>query len=86
MGKHKPRNGNAQEYRTLFFTWCVPGIILVIFGRLSDRPVLSHFGMALLSIGILYYGKVKRFRTWWQVVWLALFSVYLALGFLELLK
>ena len=77
--------GNAQ-YRELFFTWCVPGIILVILGRLSDRLVLSHFGMALLCIGVLYYGKVKRFRRWWQVVWLALFSVYLAFGFLELLK
>jgi hypothetical protein len=42
--------------------------------------------MALLSIGVLYYGRVKRFRRWWFVVWLALFSVYLTLGFLELLK
>ena len=77
---------NSKGYRELFFTWCVPGVILVIMGRLSDRVALSHFGMALLSIGVLYYGRVKRFRRWWFVVWLALFSVYLTLGFLELLK
>jgi len=77
---------NAKGYRELFFTWCVPGVILVIIGRLSDRLVLSHVGMALLTIGVFYYGKLKRYRRWWSVAWLALCSVYLILGFLELLR
>ena len=82
MGKGE--KGGGKGYKDLFFTWCVPGLVLVIIGRLAGRVALSHFGMALLSIGIFYYGKIKRHGWWWDALWIILFFVYLTLGFVEL--
>ena len=81
MGKDK-----ASKYNAIFFVWVVPGIILVVLGYLTDRIVFSHFGIALLSVGCFYYGKVKRHNRFWYVIWLVLFGVYLSLGFLAILQ
>ena len=75
---------SSHPYHEIFFTWCAPGAVLVMVGKLSGRPVLAHFGMALLSIGVLYYGKVKQHRRLWFVAWLLVSVIYLALGFTEL--
>ena len=75
-----------KAYHDIFFTWCVPGLILVIFGRLAAHPALIHFGISLLSIGCVYYGKIKRHRRAWSVAWQALSVVYLILGLAELLR
>ena len=79
-------NDRKSKYNAIFFVWVVPGIILVALGYLIDRIVFSHFGIALLSIGCFYYGKVKRHNRFWYVIWLTLFGVYLSLGFLAILE
>ena len=75
---------NSKGYRELFFRWCVPGLILVVLGRLVDRLALSHLGMASLSIGIFFYGKLKGFRRWWSLAWMALIGIYFLLALTEL--
>ena len=79
-----PAKRNGPGYRELFITMCVPGLILVVFGRLADRIALSHVGMALVSVGIFFYGKLKGFRRWWHIAWLALVGIYLLLALSEL--
>ena len=80
------RTRDAASYEEIFFTWSVPGICLVIVGSMAEQSVFSHFGMALLSIGVYYYGKVKQLTRVWQMAWMALFSIYLTLAFYELLR
>lgn len=75
---------NGLGYRELFISLCVSGLVLVAFGRLSDRLALSHIGMALVAVGCFFYGKQKGFRRWWQVLWLALTVFYLLFGISEL--
>jgi len=75
---------NGPGYRELFISLCVPGLILVALGRLADRIALSHVGMALVSVGIFFYGKLKGFRRWWSIAWLALVCIYLLLALTEL--
>ena len=77
---------SKSKYNAIFFVWIVPGVILVGLSYLTDRLAFSHFGIALLSIGCFYYGKVKRHHRFWCVIWLALFGVYLTLGFIEIFK
>ena len=80
----KAEQGNGKGYKGIFFTWCVPGLVLVLVGQQAGRVALSFFGMALLSIGIFYYGKIKKHGWWWYTLWLVLFFVYLTFGFVEL--
>ena len=80
------RTRDAASYEEIFFTWSVPGMSLVIIGYMTDQRGFVHFGMALLSIGVYYYGKLKKLVRPWQVAWMALFSVYLTLAFYELLR
>ena len=82
MGKEK----RPTTYSSIFFMWSVPGIVLVVLGYLTDRVMFSNFGVALLSVGVIYYGKVKRHNWVWYTVWMTLFIVYLTLAFFELLK
>lgn len=77
---------NGTTYEEIFFTWSVPGVCLVIIGHMSGQDVFLHFGMALLSIGVYYYGRLKRLSRVWQIAWMALFSAYLTLSFYELLR
>lgn len=79
-------NNRSSKYNAIFFVWVIPGIILVVLNYLTGQIVFLHFGIALLSIGIFYYGKVKRYNRFWYVFWLALFGLYLTLGFIEILK
>ena len=82
MGKKK----TLSTYSSIFFVWSVPGIILVVLGYLTDRVMFSNFGLALLSVGVIYYGKAKRHHWIWHAVWLTLFIVYLSLAVFELLR
>ncbi len=82
MGKEK----KLPTYSSIFFVWSVPGLILVVIGYLTDRVMFSNFGVALLSIGVIYYGKMRRHNWVWYAVWLTLFFVYISLAFFELLK
>ena len=75
-----------QTYGAIFFMWCVPGIVLLALGYLTSRVMFSNFGVALLAIGVIYYGKAKRHNLVWYAVWLSLFIVYLTLAFFELLR
>ena len=75
-----------KTYSMIFFTWCVPGLILVVFGHLGGQLSLSHFGIALLSIGLVYYGRLKKHHRAWSNTWLALSLVYLVLGIAELIR
>lgn len=74
----------AKSYREIFFTWCVPGIILIAAGALMGHPALPSFGMALLALGLVQYGRLKGYRRVWFTIWLLLAVVYLALGLTEL--
>ncbi len=75
----------SQNYNAIFFTWCVPGLLLVVFGTLAGRPMLTHFGIALLGLGLIYYGRAKRHPRAWYVLWLTISTVYLILGMTELI-
>ncbi len=76
----------AKSYREIFFTWGVPGVILVAVGTLIGHPALPSFGMALLSLGLVQYGRLKGYQRSWFAIWLLLAVVYLALGLAELWK
>ena len=78
--------GNGPSYKEIFFTWCVPGMVLVGVGQLSGRMALSYFGMAMLSAGVRVYGRVKRHRPAWSIAWLLMSLTYLLLGFAELVR
>ena len=54
--------------------------------HMFEQLVFSHVGMALLSIGVYYYGRLKQLARLWQIGWMALFSTYLTLAFYELLR
>ena len=75
----------SQNYNAIFFTWCVPGLLLVVFGTLAGRPALTHFGIALLSLGLIYYGRAKQHPRAWYILWLTISTVYLILGMAELI-
>lgn len=75
---------NGFGYRKLFVSLCVGGFLLVALGRLSERLALAHIGMALVAVGCLFYGKLKGFRRWWQLLWFALALLYLLFGISEL--
>lgn len=77
---------NGKGYKEIVFTWCVPGLVLVTVGQLSGRLVFADVGMAMLSIGVFYYGKLKRYGRLWSIAWIALFGIYLAMGCLEIVK
>ena len=82
-----PKRGLSRtSYEEVFFTFSVPGMILVIIGHMAGENLFSHFGMALLCIGVYYYGKLKGLNRPWQIAWMALFSAYLTLSFYELLR
>lgn len=75
-----------QTYSAIFFTWCVPGLLLIVFGRLTGQPALTHFGVALIGLGLLYYGRAKRHPRAWYIFWLGLSTIYLILGMTEVLS
>jgi hypothetical protein len=75
-----------KSYREIFFLYCVPGLILVMLGVLLQRADLPHFGVALLSLGIVHYGRTKGHRRAWAVLWMVLAVVYLVLGTAELIQ
>ena len=76
----------SQHYHVIFFTWCVPGLLLVIFGNLAAQPALVHFGISLLALGLIYYGRAKQHPRAWYVLWLTISTVYLILGMTELIR
>ena len=78
-----PKN---QNYNVIFFTWCVPGLLLIIFGRLAGQSALVHFGISLFGLGAIYYGRAKRHPRAWYVLWLTISTVYLILGMTELIR
>jgi hypothetical protein len=75
-----------RTYSDIFFTWCIPGLILVLFGRLAGHQALMHFGMSLLAVGFIYYAKIKRHHRAWSATWLVLALIYLVLGLVELVR
>jgi len=75
----------SQNYSAIFFTWCVPGLLLIIFGVLAGQPPLAHFGIALLGLGLIYYGRAKQHPRAWYVLWLTISTVYIILGMTELI-
>ena len=78
-----PKN---QNYNVIFFTWCVPGLLLVVFGRLAGEAAMMHFGISLLGLGLLYYGRAKQHARAWYVLCLTISTVYLILGMTELIR
>ena len=76
----------SQPYSAIFFTWCVPGLLLIIFGALAGEWAFSHFGVALIGLGLIYYGRAKRHPRAWYVLWLTISTVYLILGMTELIR
>lgn len=76
----------AKSYREIFFVYCIPGLILVVLGTLISRADLPHFGVALLSLGMVHYGKTKGYRRLWTAIWIILCVVYLILGLFELVN
>ena len=57
--------GNGKSYKGIFFTWCVPGLVLVLVQDRGGRPGLAvaisalWLGFALLVAAILL-GPVSR--------------------------
>ena len=76
----------AKNYREIFFVYCVPGLLLIIIGVLIGRADLPHLGVALLSLGMVHYGKTKGYRRLWTAIWVILCVVYLLLGSIELVN
>ncbi len=81
-----PKTAKTQSYGAIFFTWCVPGLLLIMFGTLAGLPALTHFGVALISLGLIYYGRAKQHPRAWYIFWLGLSTIYLVLGMTELLS
>ena len=81
-----PKPAKTQNYGAIFFTWCVPGLLLIVFGTLSGEPALTHFGVALIGLGLIYYGRAKQHPRTWYIFWLGLSTIYLALGMSEVLS
>ena len=80
------KTAKNHNYRMIFFTWCVPGMLLIVFGTLAGHRALIHFGVALISLGLIYYGRAHRHSRIWYMFWLGLSAIYLALGVLEVLS
>ena len=76
----------AREYREIFFVYCVPGLALVLVGSLLARHDWVHFGIALLALGLIHYGRTKGYRRGWTAVWTLLCLVYVVLGILEVFR
>jgi hypothetical protein len=76
----------SQNYNAIFFTWCVPGLLLIVFGLMAGQLAFSHFGVALLGLGLIYYGRAKKHPRRWYVLWLTISAVYLVLGLIELFR
>jgi hypothetical protein len=76
----------SQKYSAIFFTWCVPGLLLIIFGVMAGQPAFSHFGVALLCLGLIYYGRAKQHPRRWYLLWLTISAVYVVLGAIELVR
>ena len=74
----------AKNIREVFFRYCLPGIALILAGSLTAHLALSHFGVALLSLGLAHYGQAKGYRKIWAVAWTILCVIYLVLGIGEL--
>ena len=64
----------------LFFAWCVPGLVLVAVGVLLELPALPQFGVSLLCIGLVFYGKHKGYHVRWRIWWRSLSLIFLVLG------
>jgi hypothetical protein len=79
-------SSKSQNYSAIFFTWCVPGLLLILFGVLAGQPAFSHFGVALLGLGLIYYGRAKKHPRRWTVLWLIISTVYVVLGAIELVR
>lgn len=75
-----------KNYREIFFRYCMPGLILVLLGVLMNRADLPHLGIALMSLGLVHYGRMKGHRRAWTVLWMTLAVVYLALGIAEFVQ
>ena len=75
-----------HTYTGIFFTWCVPGLLLITFGTLAAHPALTHFGVALISLGLIYYGRAKRHPRAWYIFWLGMSTIYFILGMVEVLS
>jgi hypothetical protein len=75
-----------KSYREVFFLYCVPGLILVMLGVLMNRADLPHLGIALMSLGLVHYGRTKGHRRAWTVLWMVLCVIYLILGIAELIQ
>lgn len=87
MAMRQPgRKRDRTSYEEIFFTWTVPGMSLVLIGYMTQGPVFAHVGMALLCLGVYYYGRLRSLNRFWQMAWMAMFSVYLTLAFYELLR
>ena len=75
-----------QTYSGIFFTWCVPGLLLITFGALAAHPALTHFGVSLIGLGLIYYGRAKRHPRAWYIFWLGIATIYFILGMTEVLS
>lgn len=75
-----------KSYREIFFLYCMPGLILVMLGVLLNRADLPHLGIALMSLGLVHYGRMKGHRQAWTVLWMVLCVIYLVLGIAELVQ
>ena len=81
-----PSKPQPQPYSSIFFTWCVPGLLLIIFGTVAGEKAMTHFGVSLIGLGLIYYGRVKRHPYLWYMFWLSISTVYIILGMTELIR
>ena len=81
-----PKPAKTQSYGAIFFTWCVPGLVLIVFGALAGQYAFTHFGVSLISLGLIYYGRAKQHPRAWYVFWLSLSTIYFILGMTEILS
>ena len=80
------KTAKNRNYSAIFFTWCVPGLLLIVFGTLAGHLALTRFGVALIGLGLIYYGRAKQHPRSWYIFWLGFSAIYFVLGMMEVLS
>ena len=82
MSAAQSETGIDKRYNTLSLIFGIPAIIFLLVGGILRHTQIKLVAVALLSVGLFYYGKARKRQRWWFWVFLPLGIVYWVLGIL----